>query len=196
MNRLTNTARTALQSGTIQLGLLCELDFSFGTERYWTGIHPLTYQGDLYTAAGDLGKVSDLESSQELRANGIELSLTLPFDQLTPGVAFQNVQSSDYKGRTATVTFAIFDESFQTVIHAMPRYYSMDALSYNIDPRTGALLTLQLESELLSAGKRQVKRWTDSQQVDDHPGDEGFRFLSYIASGIKIKWGTGGAFFQ
>lgn len=196
MGLLSPAAKAELASGRVQAANLVELDFAFGVERYWSGVHPLSYDDQTWTAVGNLGEISPLESSQDLRANGLELSIAIPFADGAPVPRFQNVKPSDYKGRKARVILAFFSSDFSEVIHTMERRYFMDVLEYKINPQEGADLSLKIESELMAGGRRSVRRWTDAQQRDDHPGDLAFQFLSYLASGVEVKWGTGGAFFK
>lgn len=196
MGLLTPEAKAALQSGPVQIGTLVELDFSFGVERYWSGTHELTFEGEVYNAVGDAGNISPLESSADLRANGLTLSVTVPHEGGDPAPRFQNVRPEQYKNRPARVILAFFDPTFNTVLHSMERVYSMDTLAYQVDPSSATTISINVESELMRGGKRSIKRLTDEQQRDDYPGDISLQFLSYLASGVEVAWGTGGAFFR
>jgi len=196
MGLLTDEAREALRQPVIQLGILAELDFRFDTERYWTGTHPLDVDGYIFLPTGKLGRVTGFSSSTTLQANGVKLSLSVPFEMLKPIEERQNVVPADYKNRQAKVMIAVFDESFQRVIYKLDRYYHMDNLDYQVDPSRGMVINLHLESEILSAGKKQIRRYTDVQQRDKFPGDLGLQFLTYLASDREVRWGSEGAFFK
>ncbi len=196
MSLLSPEARAALQTGRVAVANLVELDFSFGVERYWSGTHPLVFEGEDWHPAGELGRISPMESSQDLRANGLELSVTIPMGHGEPVPRFRNVRPSHYKNRPARMILAFFDNSFQNVIHKLERRYFMDVLDYEVNPGSASVLSLKVESELMAGGRRSVKRWTDEQQRDDYPGDLAFQFLSYLASGVEVKWGSAGAFFK
>lgn len=196
MGLLSPQAKEALKESSIQLGTLVELEFSFGVERFWTGSHAVTFEGETYTPTGDLGRISALQSSQDLSANGLTLSVTIPHEDGSPDPRFQNVRPEQYKNRPARVIVAVFDENFSTVIHSLERRYAMDVLSYNVDPQSATVVSLSIESELMAGAKRTVRRLTDEQQRDDHPDDLAFQFLSYLASGVEVRWGTGGTFFR
>lgn len=196
MGLLSAPVRQALQDGPIQIGTLIDLDFTFGVERYWSGTHSLTHNAETYNPVGDAGRISPLESSADLRANGLKLSLTIPHEDGAPATRFKNVTPEQYKNREAKVTLAFFDSSFQTVIHELPRVYSMDTLEYVVDPSRASTINLTIETELMRGGKRSIKRLTHEQQQDDHPGDLSLQFLAYLASGVEVSWGTGGAFFR
>lgn len=195
MGLLTTEAREAMKSGRIQAANLCELDFSFGTERYWTGLTPLEHEGRTWSGVGNLGTISRLEASQDLRANGLQLAIKVPFERGNPVPRFKNLRASEYKNRQARVIVAFFNEGFARVIHVLERRYFMDVLDYEINPTESALLTLKIESELMAGGRRSVRRWTDVQQRDTYPGDLSFQALNYISSGVEVRWGTEGALF-
>ena len=114
MGLLSVSAKTSMESGPIHVATLVELSFAFGTERYWTGQHDLTYEGETYTAIGDMGKISAMESSTGLKANGLQLSLTVPHVDGAPAARFSNIQPGDYKNRSARTILAFFDETFNT----------------------------------------------------------------------------------
>lgn len=198
MGLLPDSVREQLQSGVIYVANLVELEFTFGTERYWSGIYPLEFEGHTWLPTGDMGNISPIESSAELRANGSEITLSLPIDETAeePVARFQNVRAAQYKNRGARQILAFFDAEFQNVLFTMPRRMVMDSLSYSVDPSRGSVISMRLESELFAAGKTQVRRWTDAQQRLDHPEDLAFQFLSYLSSGVEIRWGSTGAFFR
>lgn len=196
MGLLSPAAKAALQTGPIYVGAMVSLDFSFGVERYWSGVHELTYQGEIYLPVGDAGRISPMESSAALRANGLQLSLTIPHVDGKPLPKFQNVRPEQYKNRRAVVTIGFFDETFTNVIYALERRYFMDVLTYQVSLREATTVTIAVESELMRGGKRSTKRLTDEQQRDDFPGDLAMQFLSYLESGVEARWGTEGAFFK
>ena len=111
MGQLSPSAKAALQDDTIHIGSLVELRFAFGTERFWSGTHILNYDGHDWYPTGNNGTISPLESSTDLRANGVEMSIFLPMDSSLqkPDVDFQDVKSLDYKGRPAREILAFFD---------------------------------------------------------------------------------------
>lgn len=191
MGLLSPAAKVALQK-PVALASFVELEFSFGAERYWTGAFPIEWDGETWNPTGGLGKISTNGNTQELQANGIELEISLPLAQGAPLPQFQNVQPAQYKNRPARVVFAVMDEKFQNVIHSRERRYSMDVLDYNINPDSGSLISLTCESELLAAGKRNVRRYTNAEQQFRHPGDLFFQFLAWLSAGRQIFWGQEG----
>lgn len=198
MGLLSPEAKAALEAPVINVATLVELDFSYGVERWWNGDYVLNYEGEEWKPSYNAGRISDMTSSKELRANGITLNLGVPFDPETniPLGTFRNIRPADYKNRRASVRLAFFDDEFQNVIYTHDVNYRMDTINYNVSAKKGAVISIMCESELMQAGKRQVRRLTNAQQQTDHPGDLGLQFSAFIASGREISWGSGGAFFR
>jgi len=194
MGLLSTAAKTVLSSGRVPLGFFAELAFRTGTERYWSGIAPLVWDGSTWTGTAGIGAVSPMESSEDFHANGLQLTVAgLPssafanFDALTP---------AQYKGCAARFVIAIMDAGFQTVVHAMPRYFTIDTVDYVLDPDSGAVVSVALEVETLRASRAKVRRYTPQDQEAEFAGDKAFEFVPYIASGVDVKWGKNGSFFK
>lgn len=194
MGLLSPEAKAALASPVVHLAVLAELEFSTGVERYWSGYSPLDYEGETWVATGNFGKVDPIESSEDFHANGLKLTLGgLPGDVLR---AVRVLKANEYKARPARFILAVMDETFQTVIHAIPRYYFMDILDYSYDAASGASVTMSLETEVRYGSRKSIRRHSDQDQKSEFPDDRAFEFVSYINSGVEVKWGTSGAFFK
>jgi hypothetical protein len=193
MGLLSTDAKTELATGRVHLAFFAELEFRSGTERYWSGIAPLSWDSETWTGTGHLGGVGPMESSEDFRANGLQLSVAG-----LPGSAFADydaLTASDYKGRRARFVIAIMDSTFQTVIHAIERHFFIDTLDYALDPDLGGVISVGLEVETRRASRVKVRRYTPQDQEKEHPGDKAFEFVPYINSGVDVKWGKGGSFF-
>lgn len=191
---LTAAAVAELEKSQIHVGLFVELDFEPGVERYWSGMEALDWDGVTWNPTANLGKISAFESSADFRANGLTVSI-----QGLPGAVLSGVDSlaaTDYKGRPARVVVAFMDANFRTVLHAIPRYFVMDMVDYAVDPDEGAGVQIVLESELRRAVRQTVRRYSNQDQNDEFPDDKAFEFISYLNSGVEVKWGVGGAFFR
>lgn len=193
MGLLSTGAKAILETGRVHLAFFAELEFRSGTERYWSGLSPLAWDGDTWTGTGHLGGVGAMESSEDFRANGLSLSVAgLPGSAFTD---FDALTASDYKGRRARFVIAIMNEKFQTVVHAIERHFFIDTLDYALDPDLGGIITVGLEVETRRASRSRVRRYTPQDQTKEFAGDKAFEFVPYINSGVDVKWGKGGSFF-
>jgi hypothetical protein len=194
MGLLSPEAKAVLASGNIPLAFFAELSFRSGVERYWSGASPIIWDGKTWLGVGQLGAIGPMESSEDFRANGVTLGLYgLP--RSVYHTDFNSLTATDYKGRSARLVTAIMTPNFQTVVHPIPRYFSIDTLDYELDAETGASITVGLEVETRRASRARVRRYTPQDQALDFPGDTAFEFVPFITSGVDVKWGTGGVFF-
>lgn len=162
MGLLTQAAKDALGSGIVHLAVLVELDFTTGVERYWSGLYELSWDSVTWLPTGNMGSVSPIESSEDLHANGMTLTLNG-----LPGDALRNVRRltpDQYKGRPGRFILAVFDANFQTVIHAIPRHFKIDGANYAYDPEAGGAVSIQLENEIKHASRTRERRYTDQSQ--------------------------------
>lgn len=179
---------------TLYLAVLVEFEFSTGTERYWTGYRPLSWDGETWQPTGNLGEMSALESSEDDRANGLTLKMAgLPPNAFSGGT---KLRAENYKGRKARVVLAVMDATFSTVTEAFPRVYGIDQMTYAVDPSEGGSVEVVLENELLLAARRRQRLYSNPDQQAEFAGDKGFEFMQYLSSGVEVKWGTSGAFFK
>lgn len=170
MGLLSDEARAQLAGGLVHLAFLVELDFSTGIERYWTGLHPLSYDGQTWLGVGNMGSVSPISSSEDFHSNGLEIGLYgLPGDTLRN---VRGIRSADYKGRPARFIFAFMNATFSQVIHPMPRYYFIDRVDYFADAATGSAISVALETEVRKASRLTQRRYTDSDQKHEYPSDQ------------------------
>jgi hypothetical protein len=56
--------------------LFAWFDFQSGAVRVWNGIGSITWGGNTYTGLGDLGSISPVKESADLRANGMAFTLS------------------------------------------------------------------------------------------------------------------------
>jgi hypothetical protein len=190
MGLLSAAAKTALEDGDAVLAYLVELELATGTERYWTGTYDLSYDSQTWSPTGGVGRVGEIGSSTDVRANGVTLSMHgLPLDEMKAG----NLNAEDYKGRPARFIFAMLQNA--SVLYAKPSYYYVDQLTYAIEGGVGAV-QVNLEHETTYAARQNVRRYSDAEQQIEYPGDKAFEYLAYLSSGVEIRWGAYGSTFK
>lgn len=189
MGLLSAASKTALQNGDATLAFLLELSFST-PERYWSGGHELTYDGETWLPTGGVGEISPINSSEDFRANGITISLYgLPVDSMRGG----GLRASDYKNRDARLIFALLQSG--AVLQAFPKYFNIQTIDYLVRGGKGGVV-VGLEHETIY-GAREAKRiYSDADQRNEYPGDEAFEYLAFLSSGVEIRWGANGSTFK
>ena len=79
--RLDATLSAETEKQVVRPILLAEFDFGETIDRAWSGLGQLSWGDETWYGAGDLGKVSTVEETTELKATGASFSLAV-FQQI------------------------------------------------------------------------------------------------------------------
>jgi hypothetical protein len=170
--RLTDQAASAATAPVVAPVILCDLDFASGAFRVWTGLGQLAWAGRVYEGIGDLGVMSEVEETVELRAVRLTLSLS-PVPQEVIDIA---LSERSYRLRNARLWFGLLDEAGAFVADPFPLWAGiMDTMEVvdGAEPR----VTLSCESRLVDLERAEVRRYTDADQQAEYAGD---RFFEYV----------------
>lgn len=190
---LSTAARALFASGAaIKPRIFLELEFNTGTERYWNGSYLKTHETYEWQAVPNaLVGFSGVESSQDLRANGVTFTLAgIPTDALGGTLA-----ASNYKGRAARMIMALLDPETDEVVWQLDHHFFMDTLDYELNPES-ITVAIGLETEMRYLARTLVRRYTDQDQKQEFAGDRGLEFIPYLNSGVNVLWGSAGSFFK
>jgi hypothetical protein len=170
--RLTQQAAAAATAPVVAPVVLCELAFASGPFRVWTGIGPLTWAGRSFEGIGDLGAMSEVEETVELRA--VRLTLTLsPVPQEVLDIA---LAEQSFRLRPARLWLALLDAQGAFVADPFPLWAGlMDSMEVVDGPEPRVALTC--ESRLVDLERAEVRRYTDPDQQAEYPGDRFFEFV-------------------
>ena len=85
---------------------LVKAEFDSGDVTFWTGYGPLEWNGDTYTGSGQLLSIDQIRETQELVAQGVDLTLSgIPQELIAIALAEQ------YQGRPLSIWFACMDSN-------------------------------------------------------------------------------------
>jgi hypothetical protein len=172
--RLSQQAAAAATAPVVAPVILCDLDPSSGAFRVWTGLGNLNWAGLTFTGIGDLGAMSEVEETLELRAVRLTLSLSpVPQDVIDIALSEQS-----FRLRKAQLWFAMLDAEGAFVADPFPLWAGlMDTMEVVDGPEPRIVLTC--ESRLVDLERAEVRRYTDPDQQAEYPGD---RFFEYVPS--------------
>ena len=170
--RLDNQAAAAATAPVVAPIVLCELEFGSGAFRVWTGLGDLHWAGRLFEGIGDLGAMTDIEETVELRAIRVDLVLS-PVPQEVVDIA---LAERSYRLRPARLWVALLAEDGSFAADPFPLWAGiMDTMEVvdGAEPR----VTLSCESRLVDLERAEVRRYTDADQQAEFAGD---RFFEYV----------------
>ena len=82
--RLDETLSAETEKQVVRPIILTEFDFGETVDRAWSGIGQLSWDSKIWYGAGNLGKVSTVEETTELKATGASFQLSgIPADLIT-----------------------------------------------------------------------------------------------------------------
>jgi len=164
----------------VNLFLATKLEFDSGTVRLWSGYQDATIGGDLYTGAGSLLSIGNVEESGEISARGTAIALT-GIDASLISIALQE----NYQNRAATVLIGTLDSGvFSTYTLFKGR---MDVMEIDEGAET-ASIRVTAENNLIDLERPRSTRYTSEDQKTYFPNDLGLDYVADLQD-RQINWG-------
>ena len=184
---ITDAFNTAITNKVVRPIMAVELDFSDGVLKLWNGYGNLTMtaggSSKTFTGQGDLLGITGIEESSTLSMSGITLTLAGIKSSL-----ISTALSAGYTNRNGAVYLGLFDTSQNVVADVYTLFKGkMDVLNIQEGQDT-ALITLKLESRLVTFEKASNRMYTLEDQQVDFPNDVGFEFIPDLQD-KEIIWG-------
>lgn len=176
---------TALQADRVSPLLLVEALFDSGALRIWNGVGDLSALSETWTGTGLMLSISAVEETAEIRATGVNISLTG-----IPSSIISIALSEDYQGRLASVYIGAFDVSTGAVITDPILAFKGNIDMMPMEERgETAKIVLTVESRLVQLEKASRRRFTAQDQKVEFPLDTGFDHVASIQD-AQIVWGV------
>lgn len=181
---LSAEQRMAAGAPVVHLALLVDLDFDDEPMRMWTGVGDLRVGNAVYTGAGTLLGIGEVEEAAEVRAAVTTLSLSG-----LPGEIIDAALAVDWQGRDATISLALLTADGVLLGDPIAVLVGrMDTLSWS-EGET-ATVSMTVENRLVDLDRARVRRYTDSDQQAEYAGDLGFEYVAGLVE-KEITWGRG-----
>ena len=184
---ITNAFKTAITSKVVKPIMAVELDFSDGILKMWNGYGDLTMNAGgsskTFTGQGDLLGITDIEESSTLSMSGVTLTLAGIKSSL-----ISTALSANYTNRNGALYLGLFDPSNNVIADVYTLFRGkMDVLNIQEGHQT-TVITLKLESRLITFEKAANRMYTLEDQQVDFPNDLGFEFIPDLQD-KEIIWG-------
>jgi hypothetical protein len=163
--------------------LLVEALFDSGTVRMWSGFGDLSW-GGTWIGAGNLLGIGDVTEASELRATGLDVSLSgIPSEMLALAL------SEPYQDREARVYLGVFDTNTGALLADPYLVFGgrMDVMQIE-DGGQSAKISISVESKLIDLERGRERRWEDADQTAFFPGDRFFKFVQSVQD-VTLTWG-------
>ena len=184
---ITTAFKNSIEGTVVKPIIGIELEFSDGTLRFWNGYGNLTMtaggSSKVFTGAGDMLGVSEIEESSTLSMSGVTLTLA--------GIKSSIIATAlgaNYTNRKGAIYLGLFDTSNNVIADVYTIFKgNMDVMNIQEGADT-CLITLKLESRLITFEKSSNRMYTLEDQKVDFPNDVGFEFIPDLQD-KEITWG-------
>lgn len=184
---ITTAFKNSIEGAVVKPIVGIELEFSDGTLRFWNGYGDLTMtaggSSKTFTGAGDMLGVSEIEESSTLSMSGVTLTLA--------GIKSSIIATAlgaNYTNRKGAIYLGLFDTSNNVIADVYTIFKgNMDVMNIQEGADT-CLITLKLESRLITFEKPSNRMYTLEDQKVDFPNDVGFEFIPDLQD-KEITWG-------
>ncbi|MDB2593424.1 hypothetical protein N9Y08_07060 [Paracoccaceae bacterium] len=174
----------ALNAGHVVLVTFAKLEFPSGTIYVHNSIGTYNWGGQDWLGTGDFGEISQIEEGADVSPYKITLTLS-GLDATVSGAAL----NEDYYMHPVTVYLGALNADDALIADPTVVWEgSMDQMDVSIGASDGDVIQLTAESELARFDKSSNRKYTHSQQQNDHSGDLLFEFMADIED-AKIRWG-------
>ena len=171
--------------------ILVKLEFDIGTIRLNSTDRDLTVDVDgdgdqTYQGVGNLGQISTMEETSELRPTGIVLTLS----GIQPSY-ISIALGAQYQGRSVKIWEAFFDSSYAVVADPILQWSGLiDTMDISMGET--AAIRLTAEHKLIRWEEPKLRRYTNEDQQEQFTGDKGLEFVNQTTE-KEIIWGRTGA---
>ena len=167
--------------------LLVELDFLSAPARFWSGIGPLDWDGKIWTGAGELLQLGEIEEATDGTATVMTGTLAGVPSDLTGAI-----YGDEWQGRAATLWVGMFDASWALIDDPVQmRTGVMDQIG-DRDDATTATFQLTVATAALDQGDNRSWRLTHEIQQQFFPGDDLLKFTTVLQT-APLRWGAASA---
>lgn len=178
---LNTVVTNALDDDVVNPYFAIEMLFDSSALRLWNGVGNKTFSGNVYTGAGDLIGITNVEETTELAAKGITINLNgIDSSILSAGL------TEPYQGRVCNVYMGVeVGGTFSDPVEIFSGY--MDELNFEEGAEV-VVAELTVENKLIDLERKRVRRYTSGYQKSVHPSDKGLDFVESFLN-KSIPWG-------
>ena len=179
---VTAAVVTEVQKAKTRPILFVELDFTSGFVRVWSGIGDLSWDGKTWNGTGDLGRVSPVEETDEVRSTGLVFQLSG-----IPSALLATALGEGYQGRSANMWMGFLDADYVVIDDPVLLWAGhMDVMDIDEGAET-SVISVRTESRLAALKRPKLRRLTREDLQIDFPGDKGFDLIAALQS-QQLVW--------
>lgn len=191
-------------SNSVQAAVMAEFFFDSQTIGMWTGYGTITYGEKEFLGGGNFVGVSPVTESQDLKANGVVLSLSgIPSNLVAVALAekvkrrkvnlYIGIVGQKYVVKTEGNDDVLTEDGGNVLVENQfldePYRFFSGLMDYFEITNSGesAEIRLFVENALIIGQRPKISRYTDEDQKRKFPDDRGFEFINRLQD-REIVW--------
>ena len=179
---LTAGIQTEVAKRIVTVAIFAEIEFISGTTRVWSGVGDKVLGGDTFTGVGDLGSISTVEETDDVKASNIELTLSgIPSTILSAAIG------DSRQGLTATIWLAFLDSSLAIIADEVILFRGRTDIPTIVEGGETSSMSMRVENHLLDLKRASNHRYTQEEQHETYPADDFFEFIPSLQDKV-IRW--------
>ncbi len=149
----------ALSAEVVRAAFLVSVQFKNETLFAWSGLGPITWNGNTYTGVGDFGSISNIPETSNVDAQNVTLTLGgIPSTYLGEVIANSQIFN------TAQVWLACFDSGMNLVPSPTLMYKGLTDVPSLTDDGSSFSVSITLENVLVDLNRAVERYYTDVDQ--------------------------------
>lgn len=184
---LTAAQLAEITAQNLRPAVFCQLLFTSGYQYIWSGIGPISWNGQTWTGVGTYGNISSIPETSDLTAMGIKLSLSgIPSDFVTH--ALGEVR----QGAPVIIYQGFLTPSGGVVANPNNAWAGRMDTCEIAESGDTSVISITAESRLLDLNRSRERRYQKQDQTIDFPGDLGFDYVPSLQE-LSVVWGKSSA---
>jgi hypothetical protein len=179
---LTAGIQTEIAKRIVTVAIFAEIEFISGTTRVWSGVGDKVLGGETFTGVGDLGSISSVEETDDVKASSVELTLSgIPSTILAAAIG------DSRQGKTATIWLAFLDSSLAIIADEVILFRGRTDVPTIMEGGETSIMSMRVENHLLDLKRASNHRYTQEEQQETYPSDVFFEFVPSLQN-KTILW--------
>ncbi len=169
---LTAGIQTEIAKRIVTVAIFAEIEFISGTTRVWSGVGDKVLGGNTFIGVGDLGSISSVEETDDVKASSVELTLSgIPSAILSAAIG------DSRQGKTATIWLAFLDSSLAIISDEVILFRGRTDVPTIMEGGETSSMSMRVENHLLDLKRASNHRYTQEEQQETYPADIFFEFV-------------------
>lgn len=182
---ITPAVIAELASGQVRPAIFFQAQFPSGFLRLWSGLGPISWNGQTWTGAGTLMGIGAIEESADVVATGTTISLSgIPTDLVSLCLADAR------QGMPGRVWVGFMSAAGAVIADPILAFAGRLDVPSIMDGAERCEIQITYESRLIDLNRAREWRYTHESQQQFSAGDRGFEYVSALQD-KEVRWGMG-----